>query len=59
MAAPHVSGSSAASLPVRQEFIGQPERVKGLVIANATSLNRHESFQGAGLVDLMRALSNV
>jgi subtilisin family serine protease len=59
MAAPHVSGSIAAFLSVRAEFIGQPEEVKRLFCANATSLGRHEFYQGAGLVDLMRVLSSV
>jgi subtilisin family serine protease len=59
MAAPHVSGAIAAFLSVRDEYIGQPDQVKQLVMSNATSLGRHEFFQGAGLVDLMRLLSNV
>src|SRR5215467_13706151 len=58
MAAPHVSGAIAAFLSVRDEYIGQPEEVKRLFMANATSLGRHEFFQGAGLIDLMRVLSN-
>ena len=59
MAAPHVSGAIAAFLSVRSEFIGQPDQVKQLFTSNATSLGRHEFFQGAGLLDLMRVLSNV
>ena len=59
MAAPHVSGAIAAFLSVRDEYIGQPDDVKQLFMSNATSLGRHEFFQGAGLVDLMRVLSNV
>jgi subtilisin family serine protease len=59
MAAPHVSGAIAAFLSVREEYIGQPEEVKRLFMTNATSLGRHEFFQGAGLIDLMRVLSNV
>jgi subtilisin family serine protease len=59
MAAPHVSGAIAAFLSVRDEYIGQPDNVKQLFMSNATSLGRHEFFQGAGLVDLMRVLSNV
>ena len=58
MAAPHVSGAIAAFLSVRDEYIGQPDEVKRLFMANATSLGRHEFFQGAGLIDLMRVLSN-
>jgi subtilisin family serine protease len=59
MAAPHVSGAIAAFLSVRDEYIGQPDEVKQLFKSNATSLGRHEFFQGAGLLDLMRVLSNV
>ncbi len=59
MAAPHVSGAIAAFLSVRDEYIGQPDVVKQLFMSNATSLGRHEFFQGAGLLDLMRVLSNV
>ena len=59
MAAPHVSGAVAAFLSVRQEFIGQPDEVKRLFCENATSLGRHEFYQGAGIVDLMRVLSSV
>jgi len=59
MAAPHVSGAIAAFLSVRDEYIGKTDQVKQLVMSNATSLGRHEFFQGAGLVDLMRVLSSV
>jgi subtilisin family serine protease len=59
MAAPHVSGAIAAFLSVRTEFIGQPDQVKRLFCDNATPLGRHEFYQGAGLIDLMRVLSNV
>jgi serine protease AprX len=56
MAAPHVSGAVAALLSVRREFIGQPDRVKRILLDSATDLGRRRDFQGAGLVDLMRAL---
>jgi subtilisin family serine protease len=59
MAAPHVSGAIAAFLSVRTEYIGQPDEIKQIFCANATSLGRHEFYQGAGLLDLMRVLSNV
>ncbi len=58
-AAPHVSGAIAAFLSIRGEYIGQPDTVKQLFMSSATSLGRHEFFQGAGLLDLMRVLSNV
>jgi hypothetical protein len=59
MAAPHVSGVIAAFLSVRREFIGQPERVKDIFLSSATDLRRERSFQGHGLVDLMRAIQSV
>ncbi|WP_053333883.1 S8 family peptidase [Gemmatimonas phototrophica] len=59
MAAPHVSGAIAAFLSVRTEFIGQPERVKALLMASAIDLGRERHFQGAGLLDLMRTLQSV
>jgi len=58
-AAPHVSGVIASFLSVRQEFVAQPEVVKDLFIRTATSLGRERYFEGAGLVDLMRALQAV
>jgi hypothetical protein len=59
MAAPHVSGIIAAFLSVRREFIGEPERVKAIFCSTATDLKRDRYFQGAGLVDLMRAIQSV
>ncbi|MFD0524997.1 S8 family peptidase [Paractinoplanes durhamensis] len=59
MAAPHVSGAAAALLSVRREFIGEPERVKRILVDSATDLGRRPEFQGAGLLDLMRALQSI
>jgi hypothetical protein len=59
MAAPHVSGAAAAFLSVRTEFIGQPERLKEVLMQTAVDLRRERKFQGAGLVDLMKALQAV
>jgi serine protease AprX len=59
MAAPHVSGAIAAFLSVRSEFIGEPERVKKLLVTNAIDLGREPRFQGAGLLDLMKVLQSV
>ncbi|GIM90633.1 S8 family peptidase [Paractinoplanes toevensis] len=59
MAAPHVSGAVAALLSVRREFIGEPERVKRIFLDSAIDLGRRRDFQGAGLLDLMRALQIV
>ena len=57
MAAAHVSGVIAALMSAREEYIGQPQLVKKLLTDTATDLGRHVFYQGAGLVDLMRALS--
>jgi subtilisin family serine protease len=59
MAAPHVSGAIAAFLSVRREYIGQSEEVKRIFMRAATDLNRERYFQGAGLIDLMRAIQSV
>jgi serine protease AprX len=59
MAAPHVSGAVAAFLSVRQEYIGEPGRVKQILIDNAIDMRREPSFQGAGLLDLMKVLQSV
>ena len=59
MAAPHVSGAIAAFLSVRTEFIGQSERVKRIFVDTCTDLRRDRYFQGAGLVDLMRAIQSI
>jgi serine protease AprX len=59
MAAPHVSGAVAAFLSVRREFIGQPERVKEIFLANTIDLRRERKFQGTGLLDVMKALQAV
>ncbi|MDG4766317.1 S8 family serine peptidase [Solwaraspora sp. WMMD406] len=59
VAAPHVSGAIAAFLSVRREFIGQPERVKQVMVSSAVPLGRDRQFQGHGLVDLLRALQSV
>ncbi len=59
MAAPHVSGVAAAFLSVHREFVGRPEEVKRILMDTSTDLGRHRTFQGAGLVDAMRAIQYV
>jgi subtilisin family serine protease len=59
MAAPHVSGTAAAFLSVHPEYIGRPEEVKRILMGSATDLGRARTFQGAGLVDAMRAIQAV
>ncbi len=59
MAAPHVSGAIAAFLSIRREFIGEAEKVKQIFTSTATDLGRDRYFQGAGLLDLLRAIQSV
>lgn len=59
MAAPHVSGICALIMGRHQELMGEPERIKKILMATATDLGRERHFQGAGLVDALRALQSV
>jgi subtilisin family serine protease len=59
MAAPHVSGAVATFLSAHQEFRGQPELVKDIFLKSATDLKRDATFQGAGMLDLFRAVMSV
>ncbi|QDL94588.1 hypothetical protein FDP22_22195 (plasmid) [Paroceanicella profunda] len=56
MAAPHVSGAAALLMARHDELRGQPDRVKEVLCATATDLGRERYFQGAGLLDTLRAL---
>ncbi len=56
MAAPHVSGVIAAFLSKRREFIGQPDRVKAILLDACIDLKRDRAQQGHGLVNLVRML---
>jgi len=58
-AAPHVSGAIAAFLSGHREFRGDPESVKQIFAKTATDLGRDRAYQGAGLVDLLRAMMSV
>ena len=58
-AAPHVSGAIAAFLSGHQEFRGDPESVKQIFVKTATDLGRDRAYQGAGMVDLLRAMMSV
>ena len=59
MAAPHVSGAAALLLARYGELIGRPTRVKEILCKTATDLGRERYFQGAGMVDALRALQSV
>ena len=54
-AAPHVSGAAALLLARYPELIGRPNRIKEILCKTATDLGRERYFQGAGMVDALRA----
>lgn len=58
-AAPHVSGAAALLLARHEELLGRPARIKEILCASATDLGRERYFQGAGLVDVLRAMQSV
>ena len=59
MAAPHVSGAAALLMARHKELKGQPARIKQILCDTATDLRRERSFQGRGMVDVLRALQSV
>jgi len=59
IAAPHVSGAAAMLLARYSELIGQPRRVKRILCESATDLGRERSFQGHGMLDVLRAFQNI
>lgn len=59
MAAPHVSGAAALLMARHKELVGQPRRIKEILCRTATDLDRERGFQGAGLVDILRALQSL
>ena len=59
MAAPHVSGVAALLMARHREFLGEPARVKKILTSTATDLGRERYFQGAGMIDALRALQSV
>ena len=59
MAAPHVSGAAALLIARHRELAGQPGRIKDVLCTTATDLGRERYFQGAGLIDVLRALQSV
>ncbi|HXO67694.1 MAG TPA: S8 family peptidase [Bradyrhizobium sp.] len=59
MAAPHVSGAAAMLLARYEELIGQPRRVKSILCKSATDLGRERSFQGHGMLDVLRAFQSI
>ena len=59
MAAPHVSGAAALLMARYNELVGRPMRLKQILCSTATDLGRERYFQGAGMLDVLRALQSV
>ena len=59
MAAPHVSGAAALLMARHLELMGRPRRIKKILTETATDLGRERHFQGAGMLDVLRALQSV
>jgi serine protease AprX len=59
MAAPHVSGVAALLMARHNELVGRPTRIKQILCSTATDLGRERYFQGAGMLDALRALQSV
>jgi subtilisin family serine protease len=59
MAAPHVSGAAALLMARHRELIGRPGRIKEILCSTATDLGRERYFQGAGMLDVLRALQSL
>lgn len=58
-AAAHVSGAAAMLMARYRELIGRPERIKEILCATATDLGRERTFQGHGIVDVLRAMQSI
>lgn len=59
MAAPHVSGAAAMLMARYSELIGQPRQIKRILCDSATDLGRERSFQGHGMLDVLRAFQSI
>lgn len=59
MAAPHVSGAAAMLMARYDELIGEPQRIKRILCESATDLGRERSFQGHGMLDVLRAFQSI
>jgi serine protease AprX len=58
-ATPFVSGAAAMLMSRHRELIGDPQRVKQILLDSATDLRRERYFQGHGLVDVLRAMQSI
>ena len=54
------AGAAGGMLMARYaELVGQPRRIKRLLCETATDLGRERSFQGNGMLDVLRAFQHV
>jgi hypothetical protein len=59
MAAPHVSGAAAMLMARYSELVGQPRTIKDILCRSATDLGREKTFQGHGMLDVLRAFQSI
>jgi hypothetical protein len=59
MASPHVSGAAAMLMARYTEMVGQPGRIKDVLCRSTTDLGREKTFQGHGMLDVLRAFQSV
>jgi len=59
MAAPHVSGAAAMLMARYSEFRGRPRKIKQILCETATDLGRERTFQGRGMLDVLRAFQSI
>ncbi len=59
MAAPHVSGAAAMLMARYSELVSQPDRIKQILCESATDLGRERTFQGHGMLDVLRAFQRI
>jgi hypothetical protein len=57
-AAPHVSAAAAMLMARYPELNRSPRRIKRILCESATDLGRERTFQGHGLLDVLRALQS-
>ncbi len=58
-AAPHVTGAALLMMARHTELIGRPQRIKEVLCSSATDLGREPYSQGAGMLDVLRALQSI
>lgn len=59
MAAPHVSGAAAMLMGRNPEFVGRATEIKAILCGTCTDLGRDRNFQGAGMLDILRAMQRI